>query len=260
MATAATALFPMVADVNITSNANGCAAAGVLSSLDTYSNTFVASTLAATNTLAPMPQKAQLLANCAKARVTGIRVTLRYIGPEGTTAGQLFVGNCAQPDNTVRNGPITSFTPYMRQYALVPGGEWTFYLPMFSNSPDFEDLAATRFQNDHWGGLAIIIAGVSASATLMAMRINASVEYIPELSFYTMVTSESEPYDPVGLAEAGYLAGVGVSGPPQTTLKWSPQLKTAVASLLQGGTAVAAVAARAWLQNHMRDRMMPAIM
>lgn len=251
IATAATALYAMSEDLTVAANVNGDAAVGFLPNLQNSQNACVvtAGSLAATWTATQHPQYATLAANASRLRMTGWRITVRYVGPEATASGTMYVGTSLGFTQNMISSGLSNYTPVMRPYALRAGGEWTFYAPMLG-SPDFERDSTTAF-NNYFGGMVFLFRGLPASVSPLIIRSERSVEYIPELALTSLVTSLPEPYDPVQQAEAGVLSGTAQGNSDDAGGAWAAKVANAQRMLLQGATGAAVVAARELLRRHL---------
>lgn len=254
-ATAATALYAMSEDVTVTSNGNGDAAVGFLPNLQNSQNvnSVLAGNLAASWTVTQHPQYATLTANASRVRLTGWRITVRYVGAEATAAGTMYVGTSLGFTTTMISSGMANFTPVMKAYTLRAGGTWTFYAPMLG-LPDFERDSATTF-NNYFGGMVFLFRGLPTSTGALIIRSERSVEYLPELSLTSLVSCVPEPYDPVREAEAGVLSGTAQDSEDDKGTQWVQHVAQAQKLLLQGGTAIAVAGAREVLRRHLGARM-----
>jgi len=254
METAATALMSLPEEQTITMNAAGsfaCAfAAPIVFSYQV--NTITAGNLAATWTATGAPLVNTCINNTKRARQTGHRVTVRYIGTELDCQGLMYVGTSPSFGQTMISTSTATYQPLMRSYALKAGGEWTFYIPMIDD-PNWEDPSSGSWQLNYWNSLVFLFQGCKASSAVISIKSVRSIEYIPEMSSAVLCTTMPEPYDPVGMAEAGILNGSAQDQGNDDGPGWAEKVGGAVYRLVRG-TAVGAVnAAREDVRAHMMD-------
>lgn len=239
--------------MTLSSNVNGDVVQGLLPNLATsqQNNTVTTGNLSSTWTTTAHPQYTTLQTNANRARLTGWRITVRYIGPEQTAAGIMYVGaSNGFPTSLISTG-LSTATPSMKAYSLKAGATYTFYAPMLG-LPDFEKLDAVCF-NNYWAGMLLIFRGLPASATgILAIRTERSVEYLPELSVASLIESDPEPYDPLLQAEAGILSGTAQSSSDDAGPGWARSIGAAMYNLYYGAANANRNAAREELRAHLR--------
>lgn len=255
-ATAATALYPMVEDVLVGANSTGDVVQGFLPSVALAQQNCVVTTgsLAATWTTTAHPQAATLYANCLRARMTGWRITVRYVGAAQTAAGTMFVGPSSAFYTTMVSSGLSNYTPQMREYSLVAGKEYVFYAPMLG-LPDFEKANDNAFCFNYWSGMVFIFRGLPVSTPgVLSIRSERSIEYQPELSLNSIVEARPEPFDPVQQYEAGVLSGTAQEEGEDSGPNWTAKVGKAAYTLVRGAGAAVLEAARSDLRDHLSSR------
>lgn len=256
-ATAATAIMRLPEDQPIATNVNGDAAVGFAPNLtnDFYSNTITSGNFAATWTALPHPSVATLTANTGRARMTGWRFTVTYTGPEQTTSGIMYVGSSLQFSTTMISSGMSGYTGQMQQYPMKSGAQWIFYAPMLGN-PDF-GVINTSWMHDFFSGMVFLFRGLPASVSCISIRSERSIEYVPDITSSILVTTMPEPYDPVGIAEAGVLSGTAQEVGTDSGTAWSSKVSDAIYDLVRGTGRVAVDIARDNVRQYMAERRVP---
>jgi len=254
-ATEPTALYPMVEDIAISANSSGDAAFGFYPQLTAsqQNQTITAGNLGAWTGTAH-PQSTTLTNNALVARMTGWRITVRYVGPEQTASGSMYVApSSAFTLNMISSG-MSNYTPQMRQYQLGAGRSWVFYVPMLG-TPDFQRLNVTDWMQAYWSGMVFFFRGLPASGVgVLNIRSERSVEYQPEPSSVGVVDAEPEPYDPVQVAESGTLSGTAALEGDDQGSGWAQSVGRAVWDSIKAVTPEAARMARDVVREHLGAR------
>lgn len=256
--TASSALMKMTEDFVINGNADTNSVVGVKPPLATSNATVTTTTgnLGATWTNYAHAQQALLTTNASRARMTGWRVVVSYTGQEQLAAGVMFVATSQAFTANMYTNPYTTYTPNMQMFPLRAGGEWTFYVPMLGN-PDFEDPNSATWQLNYWSGMVFIFAGIPTTGSPIRIRSTRSVEYYPEPSSSALVSSMPEPYDPVGMAEAGILSGTAQDNGTDSGGAWTQRVSGAVYNLVRGSARGVVNAARDEVRALMGQNRMP---
>jgi len=136
---------------------------------------------------------------------------------------------------------------------MKPGGTWTFYVPMLS-TPVLEQVSGGNFMTETWPSMFLFFRGLPASSSVLLVRDVRCLEFYPELSAVPLIDLKSEPYDPVGMAEAGIFPGVAQENGSDEGPTWAEKLGKATYNFV-GGVA-AGFAERNAAREVIRDHMM----
>lgn len=254
--TAPSATMRVAQDVSLTTNANGDALVLLSPVLSTAQGNFAvtAGTLGAAANWTAHPQQASIMSFAKRAKINAWRITVLYIGAEATTQGVMFMG--LTNDTSVLNGiSMNSIKPQMKAFTMKPGGRYTFYVPLnaFQN-PELPQ--SSSFGTEAWPTVILYFNGLPPSAQPILMRDVRACEYYPEMASSPALHLETEPHDPVGMAEAGSFPGVAAEEAEDSGPSWASKLGAATYDFMLGGAGRMAQREgdRAVLRNHLQAR------
>jgi len=203
-----TATVTLVSDDSIPATAVTAAAIGFNPNLPnaTLQNTVTGTNLGATWTATSHPQLGTLTGAAYKGRNIATRVTVRYVGNAQNCSGAMFVATGAAWNANMISAGMSAYTPQMKEYAMIPGGQWVFYMPTVG-SPDFETLSGNSYFTNYLSGLVFLFSGLPAAIGTVTIRTERVVEYIPEPTGSVLVETKSEPHDIAGEEAVAVLNG-----------------------------------------------------
>lgn len=259
METSSTAVIRLPQDNLLSSGADGNIAFVVDPRLTfaTATNATTTGNLGASWSGSVHPNRTTLTNNSNKVRQTGCRVTVRYSGPEQSTSGTMYVGSSQSYSTSMISAPLSNFTAQMQPYTIIAGGTWVFYMPMYAE-PRFADEGNAGL--DAWMPMVFFFTGLPVSQAYVTVRSERSFEYVPDISSSLLVEARPEPYDPVGLAEAGVLSGTGPEESPKLQESYAHRVGQAMWTAMRATARGAAAAAREDMRDLLQQNQMPVIM
>jgi len=174
-----------------------------------------------------------------------------YVGTEQNASGIMYVGSTANYGG-MASQLMLSYQPQAQSFPMKAGGSWTFYVPM-NSFPAYEAVTGVGFMTEAWPAFFLFWRGLPASTSPIVVRDVRAVEYYPEISSLPFVDLKSEPYDPVGFAEAGMFPGTAQENGTDEGPSWASKLGKATYDFVGGVAAGFAErnAAREVLREHM---------
>lgn len=235
--TTPTALMALPQDLSPGATVEGNLCLAVLPGLSSsyaYNTVTSAGVLAATWAQGAHQQLSIVTTNSKRARLTGARVTVRYTGAEQLTQGMMYVGSSPDALNSMYSASTGTYTPQMQAYPIKAGGEWVFYLPMLTVPDLYDSPSSSTFMQSYFSSLVFIFTGLPTSATGVTVRVDRSIEYVPELSSQVLCNTMSEPFDPVADAEAGVLSGMASETGTDDGPGWAAKVGQALYGVIRG--------------------------
>lgn len=257
--TAATGIMALREDQAVTANGDGDAFWGWTPQLasTSYTTTITAGTLGATFTPYAHPQYQTVVTpNVGRSRMNAWRFEVRYTGAALNCSGSVYIG-ATQGFTGYNSTTLATYTPLMKQIPCTPGMTLVFYGPRVGDA-DFDNSTATNFMANYFSQVMFIFRGLPANAQCLSIRVTRALEYMPQLTTSPLVDLEPEPYDPVGMAEAGLFGGTfHTEAETQSAPSWTARVGKAMYDTVRGVGAGAVDAAREDLRNFMGERRMP---